>query len=227
MLKKRIQFLAGAVLTAVSFFGCSKISLTDEQNDMIAEYLAGVILRNEQNYTEKLVTPTPIPSPTPSPVPTGSPVNPSVTPEDTSSGTSGNTQASADYTQVVGAAGLKFTYQGYELKKELFDGVINLGEKDKQLLLISFEIENTTEQPITLNLGSEKIQYQLDFGSGKMERPMLTFLDNDLRFMDLTIKAKSKETGVVIFSVKEDQDLSRTNLIISKDSLTAIVELKK
>ena len=41
----------------------------------IAQYLAGIILRNEVNYTEKLVTPTPAPSPTLSPTVTEKPDN--------------------------------------------------------------------------------------------------------------------------------------------------------
>lgn len=227
-LKKRFLLLMATALTAVSLFGCSKISLTEEQNDMIAEYLAGVILRNEVNYTEKLVTPTPIPSPTPKPdVPNPTEAAKPNSGASSSQGNAENTQVNVDFTQVVGIKGLKLNYEKYELMDEIFNGNEYLPAEDKkQYLVVSFSIENTTDQSIKLKLGEQKISYQLDLGEGKRIKSLLTILDNDLRFFSNTIKAKETQTGVVIFQIQKNQSLDSANIIISANSKTATVQLK-
>ena len=60
------------------------------------------------------------------------------------------TQPVLDFTQVMGIDGLKFSYEKYERINEIFDGVQNINAGDeKQLLIISFKIENTSPVPYT------------------------------------------------------------------------------
>lgn len=228
-LKKRFLLLIGTVFITASLFGCSKISPTEEQNDMIAQYLAGIILRNEVNYTEKLVTPTPAPSPTLNPTVTEKPDNTDTNHTDSNKEDSNSqqTQPVLDFTQVIGIDGLKFSYEKYERINEIFDGIQNINSEDgKQLLIISFKIENTSTQPITINLGDKKINYELDLGQDKKLKPLLTFLEEDLRFLNTTIKAGESQTGVVLFSIDKDQKMDSVNVIISENSKTTTIVLK-
>ena len=75
-MRKRV-WMAAAVAAAslVILNGClaDTYPLTEEEQNIIAEYAAGVLLRSDSSYTQALISPTPTPSPTPAPSPTPEP----------------------------------------------------------------------------------------------------------------------------------------------------------
>ena len=234
-MKKKI-LIAAVVLGMFCMTGCAKmIELTDEENDMIAEYIAGFILDNEANYTEKLVTPTPVPTQKPTPSPTAVPVPSPVIPADATPVPTGKTetgeqnlQANADYSSIVGLRGIDIRYASYDTGKEYYyyNGLMSVdAEKGKKILRVTFNIVNTTKEQIDISLKDSEITYRLDLGNSKFEKAMLTAMDNDIIYLTATIGAKESMEAVLFFSVPEDMDVSGKNIIISKDDKTAIIKI--
>lgn len=212
--------------------GCvSSISLTDNESDLVAEYIAGLMFKYDTNYEEALIPPeeekeevvvTISPSPTP------------VLINDSDKGTTsqnenkdGNVQANVDFTEVVGVKNLEIEYGGYEVKDSLSDNYFNIESGEgKSLIIVKFRLKNTSDKDINVNLTKSNIMYQLDINTGNFQKPLLTFLDNDLRMIDTTIKANSSFDTVLVFNVSEKVNLDVVNVIISHSQKTAIIKLK-
>lgn len=228
MLKKRI-LLCLAVVSMFGLTGCaSSIRLTEKENNIVAEYLAGVLLSQQRSYDQALIEPTPTPIPTVTPTPS-SPEKPSTVSNNgnTSGKTGSNVQANADFTEVIGIKNLTIEYTGYDMVNSFSDEYFSLdAAKDKQLMVIKFNVKNTSKNATKLQLTNADIQYQLDINMGTMLKPQLTFILNDLRYIDLEIEGKKTKEAIVIFEVPKKQEMKTANLIISKDEKTAIIKLK-
>ena len=230
MLKKRL-LLALAVVSMFGLTGCANsIRLTEKENGIVAEYLAGVLLSQQKSYEQVLIEPSP--SPTPTPEPTKAP-EPTKKPTQTSgSGNSGNghssnIQANADFTEVIGMKNIAIEYTGYDMVNSFSDEYFSLdASKGKQLLVMKFDVKNSSKKPVKLQLADANIQYQLDIDAGTMIKPQLTFMLNDLRYIDLEIGSKETKETILIFEVPKKQEIKAANLIISKENQTAIVKLK-
>lgn len=234
-MKKR-WLLVGLMISMLGLTGCtSAVPLTDDQENMIAEYMAKEILDSQEGYTQALIEPTPTPTPTPTAEPTVTQPpkaldTPTSGPSDqTSPGSdlASNQQANADFAQVIGMTNIKVEYTGYETVKELTEGSFHLEpSKGKELFLIQFDVTNTSKKEISFNLGSLDISYLLDLNTKLKVHPLVTLKDNDLRFIDLVIKAGETKHTLILFELDQKVKIKQANLIISREDKTAIIELK-
>lgn len=232
------MFLAISGLSMLLLTGCaSSILLTDNESDIVAEYIAGLIFKYDKNYEEVLINPeedeesnvdTVTTTPTPSPTLAIADENKDVTNKNEASFINdSNLQANADFTEVIGVKNLTIEYSGYEIKDSLSDTYFNIEAGDgKQLLIVKFKVKNNSKKDIALNLAKSDILYQLDINTGNFQKPLLTFLDNDLRLIDTTVKGNSTLDTVLVFSVSDKVNLDVVNVIISHAHKTAIVKLK-
>ena len=225
-------FLAVIGLIMLVLTGCaSSISLTDNESDLVAEYIAGLMFKYDKNYEETLILPEEETeevvvsvSPTPTPVSTNDSNKGAASQNENKDG---NVQANADFTEVIGVKDLEIEYGGYEVKDSLSDNYFNIESGEgKDLVIVKFKLKNTSDQDIKLNLTKSNILYQLDINTGNIQKPLLTFLDNDLRMIDTIIKAKSTFDTVLVFNVSEKVNLDVVNVIISHSHKTAIIKLK-
>lgn len=231
-------FLLIAGIGMLSMTGCaSTLKITDTQSDMVAEYAAGLVLKYDRYYEDEYIEPTimveevVIPSvstPTPT-VAIASTDNKSSNGKTlgTSQKTEENLQANADFTEVIGIKGLSIEYSDYEIRENLSDPYFTIESGEgKKLLIVTFSVKNTTSKDVKLNLENADIEYQLDIENGTFQKPLLTFLENDLRLIDTVIKAKSTIETVLVFNVSDDINVKNVNAIISQKDKTAIVKLK-
>lgn len=215
--------------------GCaSPISLNEKEENMIAESIAGIILYDQDNYTEALVEPTPTPTATPTPLPTIAPTTAPVNPSDNSNSQSGskdtstpNQQANADFVEVIGMSGITAEYTKYEIVDSFKEDAFSLQPmKGNELLVITFDISNTTKKDKNFALGDLKIDYMLDINTDTKLRPLLTLKENDLRYIDVSLKAGETKETILVFEVKQKLNMDTLNLIISRNDKTAIVKIK-
>ncbi|ABX43213.1 hypothetical protein [Lachnoclostridium phytofermentans] len=230
MLKKRL-LLSLAVVSMFGLTGCaSSIRLTENENNIIAEYLSGVLLSQQRSYDQALIEPSPTPIPVATVTPTPSAEKPStVSNKGNTNGhqTGANIQANSDFTEVIGIKNLTIEYTGYDIVNSFSDEYFSLdASKGKQLMVIKFNVKNTSKNATKLQLTDAGIQYQLDIDMGTILKPQLTFILNDLRYIDLEIGGKETKEAIVIFEVPKKQEMKAANLIISKDEKTAIIKLK-
>jgi hypothetical protein len=213
--------------------GCaSAISLTENEENMIAEYMAKGLLDSQEEYTQALLEPTPTPEPTPEPtqppkeLATPTPVTSEPTPGGEPS-TSTNQQANADFAQVMGMTNIKVEYTKYETVANLSESSYALeAAKGKELLVVYFDVTNTSKKALQFSLGDLDISYLLDLNMELKLKPLITSKNNDLRYIDLSIKKNETIETLLVFEVDKSVKIKDANLIISREDKTAIIKLK-
>lgn len=229
---------AAAALSLVLLTGCmgETYPLTEEEQDIIAEYAAGVLLRNDESYTQALITPTPTPSPEPTPTPTP---GPTAAVEDgkggghRENGDGGNTvTGNAALNEVYGLEGLLVEYDGYEtvdsITEENAAGTYAVMADDgKVLLKVNFTLTNTAGIEQSFDFGAQGISYQLDCNEKKFLQPKITGLEQDMLFRKITLAAGESSRGCVIFDISSEVSPEDCNVIVFKDDRTSILVLEQ
>lgn len=233
---KRKCLLAGLLVSLLGLTGCtSVIPLTEDEENMIAEYLAGVVLYDQDTYTEALVPPSPTPIPTAIPTATPTPTQSPETTKDPSNDSaqdsnndiSPNKQANADFVEVMGMSDIKVEYTGYDIKEAFTEDSFHLqASEGNKLFVIKFDVTNTSEKDKGFSLGDLDINYILDINTELNIKPLLTLKENDLRYIDTKVKSGEKIETLLMFEVKKGSKINTANLIISREDKTAIVKIK-
>jgi len=240
--KWRLVIAISCMLTLTGCIKKNEISETDSA--AVAEYIAGVMLKNDKNYEEDLILPGEdvqdqaseeagsITSP-----PQELSITPTPTPlvDQNSNGgvAADNTElvSNASLSEVIGANDFDIAYLDYQLCETYPEDETNsyfslTPRNGAELLVASFSVKNTTQVEKRLNLSSTKIVYQLDINTGTFSKPLLTLLENDLQYIDVTVKPGKTKNVHLIFEVSKEAKIQNMNLIISRDDKTEIVKIK-
>lgn len=240
--------LGGIILT-----GCARqVDLSEEQNDIIAEYMANTVLKYEENYKEALIYPEEtVPEETADGLETDTGDNTASGPENEAAAETGEDGKDAleqvDYTgngenkvsvsnmnlsEEMGKGKFKISYQGYILcesypkdsKKDYF----SIGSaKGNHLLVISFDVKNLSDKKENLNLIGSGFGYSLENGSGNTYKPKLTLLVNDIQYINIEIPGGKTQEAIIVFEIPKDTDMSATNLVVTNNEKTAGIGLEK
>ncbi len=244
------------VCVALCCTGCveSQYNLTEEENDMIAEYMAGVLLKYDLKYPGKLLYETEdemegaeseqVPSPSPIPAsssdknsPTNSNTNNTTnngkgnndtnTPQTEEPATEHYLKLSEIYTSKDFAINFNRSkeYQRYPESSEISYPQLEANKGNKYLVLF-FDVKNTASKMMSLNLMSSGIQYRLEDGAGKQKKPLLTALTNDLQYLDVKVEAGKTYEAVIIFEVSKESKMEDFSLYATVGDKTAQVKLK-
>ena len=227
----------------LSLTGCMhEYQLSEEATGVVAEYMAGVLLANDENYEKKLFDQKELDAAIAKDLeeadssieentedePVQEPTEDVKDPEENE-----GTESDKDYTltEVIGADGFNITYNNYKLYNVYPEDETNAyfsltPLEGNQLFVASFSVENTTEKEKKLDLRKSKVDYQLDINVGTIYKPLLTLLENNLKYIDMNIGIDKKEEVLLIFEVSKDIQLNDINLIISNGSKTEIIEIK-
>lgn len=230
-MRKKIM-LAVAAASLVTLTGClaGTYPLTDEEQDIIAEYAVTVLLRNDENYTQALITPTPTPEVLPSPTPTFSPK-----PTGTEDGKGGGSKKpgtevteNASLSEVYGLEGLSVAYDGYQIVDTLKEnsGYIVRAQKGKKLLQVDFTLTNTAGITQEFDFFGQDISYLLDDGGNKSIPAKITGMGIDMLSMETELAAGASCAGCVVFEVPEKWEPDGKRVIVSRDTYTSVTKLK-
>jgi hypothetical protein len=241
---KRLKLVLVLLLSSFTLTGCiQEYTVTAEKSDAIAEYMAGVLLENDKNYDQDLV-----------PMEDINAGDEAVDSEDTEEDESAseaadasaedaageaaasdakNTDAQEQYTlsEVVGKKNFNIQYKGYKLTETYPEDPESAyfsitPRQEYQLLVITFSVENASSTDKQFDLSKTSINYQLDINVGTIYKPQFTLLENDLRYIDMSIKGKETQEAVLVFEVSKDIDISDINLIVSNADKSEIIEIK-
>lgn len=233
-MKLRIKKLTAVGLVSMMILaltGCGdKVKLTEEQNDLIAEYIAGTMLKysydNEWDYTKlKVAQNTYVPKGTSSAAQnqklTGSSNSASSMAGSTSTTKAGNTgnssaigngTASANTNPLtsmpssLGLTGVDITYKGCSVGKsypidEFAIAVPALS--GYQVAAVEFELKNTTGSAMTLNTSAGSVSMKLTV-SGNNVNQYTSLLKNDISGLkNISLAAGETYTAVAVFQVEE------------------------
>lgn len=236
---KRILLIT--ILAAFLCTGCgltSDISLDEEQNDIVAEYAAGVMLKysykNEWNYTkvrnamEGAGTHS-----TTSPTKSGTTIHPTTSP--TKAPETTTSAATTDPMQILskglGFNGATINYTKYYVgatypEKELVLAVA--APTGKKVVAVEFEISNDSSEPLVCNTKNTSATVKLLF-NGTEYQEYYTILSNDLINLDnISVAPKGKYTAVAVFMVPETAatQITGLSLNISAGGTSATYKIK-
>lgn len=218
---KKIAALLLILFCVFSLVGCSKnITLNNEQNELVAEYIAGELLKytydNKWNY-QKLQNgvnvPTTMPTqpatseqqPTDDDITQATPENSSEDILPTSAMTDGNVME--NMANALGLGGMTISYSSYTTGSVYPQDEFALGVKANEgykLYVFEFTIANNTNDTITANTYSKGVTLKLDIGGSSISQSA-TILKNDLIILkDKAIEAGKTYDTVVVFQVPDN-----------------------
>ncbi len=189
--------------------GCvSSKNLTEEQEDVIAEYSAGILLQNEDKYERKLVRQdmSLVPEPTTTPQVTAGPETAPVEDSDAATGgEEGETENEVPLNDIYGMAGLEVNYDSYTVCKKYAESAISEipAGKGNCLYVVKFKVKNTTSKELKVNLIKRKIAYLLELDGDSYDATPSFLKNGGLNYLKTKIKAHSSEEALLIFKVPE------------------------
>ncbi len=233
---KRRMILAALLLSVLLTEGCllEIHPLTEEEQNIIAEYAADVLLRHDENHVgAALLSPTPTPTPEPTPEPE---VVPSLSPTPDPSGNKGNGQGgkeedntiTTDLNGVFGLEGLEVYYDGYMETTQINSKELSFAlvpSKGKKYVCVNFVVSNTASIRQEFDFSSMDISYQLEGASKKAMLPKLTALLEDMQFLKVDLPPERSVTGMLVFEVDQDIDPDNCSLIVRRGDYKTVFEL--
>lgn len=211
MVKKKYILTLCLCFSMFTLAGCVKVTeLNEEEQDIIAEYSAGILLQHDAKYSRKLlkseatVQPAVTAAPTLAAEPTQSPQ---------SSGTKGEetepeeTVNEVTLNELYGVKGMNVTYNSYTICKEYPKKSSSFqltSKKGERLLVVRFKVKNTSSKPMKINLIQRKISYPLDLDGTVYEPTIVIQKNGGLNYLKTNLKAGASEEAVLVYEIPEE-----------------------
>ncbi len=246
---RKLFFLLMAIC-GVMLTGCAQlVQLNDQESDVLAEYMAGTMLRHDGNYKEALIYPETTETEETDTAEAALTENTIETTETTDNTATADASARMPGAVTPPAGTQNGTITSLaNIFKSPFKGNFNItcsnykfydsypdennlftleAAKDKKLLAIAFNVKNITKKAKTLDLKYDNLTYQLTNNEDIVYYPMMTLLDNDIQYINLDIAAGKTQKAVVLFDVPKNIDMSDMMLTISYEDKTTVLDLNQ
>ncbi len=245
--------ICGVVLT-----GCAQlIDLTEKESDVLAEYMAGTMLRHADNYEEALIYPeetseekeVPI-TPNTAETVSNTDVESTNIADQAQANTAGqspenitavtqNLSVKSQYGTIVSLTSMfkdiikntfSITYQNYKAYDSYPDqkNLFTIEPAEgKKLIAFTFNVKNITKTNQKLDLMKYNISYQLTDNNSSVYYPMMTLLNNDIQYINLGINAGKARKAVILFELPENVDVSNLLLTLTYEDKTTILDISQ
>lgn len=234
-MRKRMGLIACVLAVALS--GCASVpELSQEDNDMAAEYMAGELLKYDKSYSyafdyDRTVL---IPTPEPTPTPTVKPSEPAAT--DSGSGSKGSgskndttsTLQEVSLEKIYGLSGVSIKQTGYSLRSRYSDdnyAEVSAG-KGNRLLIVTFNIKNTSGTEKSVQLDKSSVTYGLNIDGKGYGEPLMSIINQDIQFFRAKIPAGKSRKGVLIFEIPSGVKIKNATVSVNSKSSVATVALR-
>ncbi|MCR4806505.1 MAG: hypothetical protein K5857_02405 [Lachnospiraceae bacterium] len=242
-IKRSIVYGMAAIMTAGALTGCGLIEstgLSQEEEDLVAEYAAGVLMRYSAGETGGLgdlrPTPTPIPWNDPAEVkPTEAPEEETGEEEDTdmeeevpieevegredvSGQTPGGALNGRNLASAIGIGDFDITYEGFEAADVYPETTGNdlsfsmQATPGRKLLIVHLNVINDSSEDKVCDVLSQNVKFRVVINENKRINEQMTILLNDLKAYNDTIPAGSSADTVLVFEA-EDQVIAGINTL--------------
>lgn len=225
---KRIGCLLVIVMMMAGLAGCGR-ELSTEENRVIAEYAADLLLKYDKDYQSKYMNTENEPDTTATTESQTGEVSTEATTEATTEAASDTTAAEntteagseeptlppsddgsvQDIAEIAGLDGISIQYNRCMFLDRYpsidQDGAFIYLEADKgyKLVVVKFDITNKTSEDKMVDLLNTDLSYRLVMNQSKAAKPMLTILMDDLGTFSATVPADSEQSAVLVFQMAE------------------------
>lgn len=221
-MKKRMA--VAALIISIVLTGCASVpDLSDEDNQIISQYIAGAVLNNSErygysfNYDKSVLNPTPKPTaaPTLAPEPENTPGSNGTNgkPGTGSQGNSGSTGGSGGTggsgvsaaknvspAELYNIPGISVKPVSVTTKKHISTSFSSISaDEGKKLVIVSFLIKNNSSKAQKAAFVKKDISYSITIGGKGYGNAMLTIAEGDLLSFNEKIAAGGSKKGVLVF----------------------------
>ena len=230
---RQIRFLCAVLAVSVlSLTGCADIkNLSEEQENEIAEYAAGVLLQNSDKYSYRLITKEEKEvTETPTPMPTSAAAQASDAPQESqpeqTAAAPEDSKKEVSLDDLYHLKGVSILYTSYRLADKYGSSQIR-AEQGKKLLVAEFSLKNNSGAKKKVKLiDRRKISYQLNV-DGTTYSPQISLLENQLDYLEATIAKGKSQKAVLVFQVdKNATNASSIDLSIEEGNNKTSVKMK-
>ena len=252
---KKLAIAALCVIGVCTLSGCGdKVTLTNEQNDMIAEYVAGSLLKhsydNEWNYTKLNSAQAASKSSTSGSSATGNKQSSTMTGSagtttkaagtgaqtTTGSSVSGSTVGStsgaaatkaSSLSETLGVSGVQISYNNISIGDRYPTDAYAIcipADNGCKVVAVEFTMKNTGSSAVNATTKTTSVTMKLNMG-GSTYNQYKSMLKNDICGLDnVSIKAGESYTAVAIFQVPSDSAVKSSDIKLEVLSGTQSVE---
>ncbi len=221
---RRIGCLLVIVMMMAGLAGCGR-ELSTEENRVIAEYAADLLLKYDKDYQSKYMNTENEPDTTATTESQTGEVSTEVTTEAASDPTAAENTTEVgseepmlppsddgsvqDIAEIAGVDGISIQYNRCMFLDRYpsidQDGAFIYLEADKgyKLVVVKFDITNKTSEDKMVDLLNTDLSYRLVMNQSKAAKPMLTILMDDLGTFSATMPADSEQSAVLVFQMAE------------------------
>lgn len=253
-MKKKLLF-GCMIILSLFFVGCTKtIELTDDENYMIAEYAAELLLKYDSNIdlkyyddeiiatpmepeeiTEMTTTENVVTEAETTEVTTEETMTGTVIREEEVTGVEADTDSSFDIAKFAGEDKVSICYAYYMILDSYpsydQEGVYIEIEAPAgyKLLVLKFDVENKTNDSQYIDMYSKDLEYNIIINNKKSAKQMLTILIDDLYTYQATIDASMREETVLLFQVSESiaDQINDLKLKVSYQGENKVIQLSE
>lgn len=235
-MRKKCLGLA-AVLLSLQITGCGAINLTMQEKNVIAEYIANILLKHDKNYEPTLqydfeeeqeeAAEKPVQE-----EPEKEEAEPKRDPESESSGKQGKKEDQKEsYLEVssVYGNGIRVSPAGYSFYQEYPKKTAAIlpveASAGNTICVVKLNLKNTTSGKKKIDFLSENYTYQLEINSKKIYKALQSFLVDDIQYLDVTLKPGKSCEAVVMFEIPKKMKKKSLQMLITKGSKTAAMML--
>lgn len=222
---KRIGCLLVIVMMLAGLTGCGR-ELSTEENRMIAEYAADLLLKYDKDYQSKYMdtengteavttTEQETEATTEAVTESVSDTTETETENTTETGSEDSTLPPSDggsvqdIAEIAGLDGISIRYNRCMFLDRYpsidQDGAFIYLEADEgyKLVVVKFDITNETTEDKMVDLLNTDLSYRLVMNQSKAAKPMLTILMDDLGTFSATVPADSEQSAVLVFQMAD------------------------
>ena len=223
--------------------GCSSVQTTEQEDEEISEYIAGVLLKHDSNYTEGLILASneeneeeqekeePVVSNKPNQDSSQAPLKSDKEEDKKPNKDSLKPDSSVPFGKIIGNEKVKVQvkkYGTYQCYPENAAGTYFSLEapKGKELLVAELTLSNSSSSKQKVKTLKQDLSITLQ-ADGKSYSSSLTLLENDLHFFNASINGKRSKTAVVVFEVPKGKAFKELEVTIAKGDKTSSLVLTK
>lgn len=211
---KKLWCLPAVLMISFLLSGCGAV-ISEEDNRIIAEYAADLLLKYDKDYQEPLIEPEPeleTEADTSKATETASDETASTTTEGdaaTEASTAENIREITDIAEVIGLDGISISLDQCLFLDQYPSGdqeepyVALDAEPGHKLVVLEFSISNQTEQDAEVDLLHQTVNYKLVMNDSREAKPMLTILTDDLGTLQNVVAAGESQKAVLVFQMSE------------------------
>lgn len=246
-MRKKIFIVA--VATSIALTGCASVpTLSEQQNDAIAEYVADNLLKNDENYTSTVklnndfetaepvatpyIEPTSAATPMESETPAGDNITNLTSTQVPLSSGEPETSAKPEKTYVslsnaINLSGVSVKTGDYKCGSEINTNDSNISaSKGNKLLVFNFKLKNNSSAKKKIDMTKKNISYQLSINGKKMNSPLLTIAGEDIHFIKKNIAPGKSIKAILVFEIPSNTKLKDVVLEVTNKDATAQVKIK-